>query len=1125
MFISCSDGDDSNKSQTVSVTGITVSPESTTLYVDPTGVDGGKSEISLTAKVSPDNATNKAVTWTLSDGYDSIVTLTGKLTDSSITLKAKAAGTITASAKTSDGGKTATSTITVLEKAETAKTTSVTLKKGDESIGTFDTIAKALAAIPSSAGESDTYTILLAPDTYSENALRYAGKANLVIAGNTTKQFGSDVIIAGKGSSQSSMDSRCLFSVTGTANLTLKNVTFKNTTKRAEVTEKDAKGNLLTQAEALSFFSTGKLTAYNSGFYSHQDTLYTRGRAWFYKCYAEGDVDFLWMSGDAKVALYEDCTIKMTAEESPSAAYIAAPGLPESSPVGKGLVIMNSKILADSALNGAAYLTRTPWSSGYYSQAAYVNCTFEGNINKNIWYGSAIEEGIDDDNVGWKMDSATATALQTLGCDTSKVKIMSDRITKREYNGRYTVLNRVFNTNSKKWENLSEKWDAAAGLTVNTGDSIADDPSKKNIFVDYADISKTTIGSALTVNSYEGAVSGAEWKTEVFSDINMTSASSESVSVDANGLTSTSSTKNIYIKVSATKDGASDYVILFSVKATAISLSDTAISLAEGSEKQLTATFKPEGASAEVEWTSSDPTIATVDEKGLVKALAGQKGKSTVIKASVKDNAELTASCTVTVTEACILKKFGQSVATLENFNDYNTFGASDVLIYPVKVDASTSATATYEISAKITYSAVANGGAGFVSFKDGAYSDGAMRSYAWATPAGVKSYDGNSTRGQGYDKDYKTYANAAGVYTVKAYTKKDGNLYFSLTNSDGVEMIKYSASSYYVPSSSDYIYLAIGGAAGISVSASDITITITDSEGNASSMKVAKFEDLAADTRTATTCGDVTASLTLSADAYSSVKGASETIVMEKVAVPTTSASTNGSWIWDATTLTYSGSGNLSTTASFIPEDRTTYKAILSKEVTITVTDNRNEGKQFVYNVVSESFAATGDLQNSVDNTCYGDGTHGNMVVDTLTYNNTTEKEGGSDATGKVSKGAANHQTRNAVFYIPVDTSRISDSNKASIAITIKDGANWNNSNVYGGANDAAHKLTDASGVITYTFSTGDLVTKASETSAGTNASVTAALDEAKSYAKIIIRHNGGDSYFKSITLTYTDN
>lgn len=986
------------------------------------------------------------------------------------------------------------------------------------------TIKEALASIPSSAEESDTYIIQLPAGTYNEDALRYTAKANLVILGNTSADYGSDVIIAGKGSSQASMDSRCLFSVTGSANLTLKNVTFKNTTKRSEVTETNSSGSKLTQAEALSFFSTGKLAAYNSGFYGHQDTLYTRGRSWFYKCYVEGDVDFIWMSGDATVALYENCTIKMVGDET-NAAYIAAPGLPESSPVGKGVVILNSKIIADEALNGSAYLTRTPWSSGYYSQAAYIGCSFEGNINKNVWYGSAIEEGIDDENVGWKMDKASAEKLAEIGCDTSKVCVMSERMASREYNGRYVILNRAFNTKSSKWETLASKWDVDSELDFGQDA----DSSKNNIFVDYADVSKTSIGDTLTVSDFDGAVTGTEWKTEVFSDIALTASSAEVVTIDENGCTSTSSTANIYVKVSATKDGSSDYVILYSVKATAIKLSDTGASVAEGSEKQLTASFEPEGAAAEVEWKSSDESIVTVDENGLVKALSGQSGKTAIITATVKDNAELKATCEITVTEACILKKFGNSVAGLTSFSDYKDLGANDVLIYPVVIDASKDAAATYEISAKVTYSAVANGGAGFVSFKDGAYSDGSMRSYAWATPAGVKRFDGSSSGGQGYDKDYRTYANAAGEYTVKAYTKKDGYLYFSLTNSDGVELVKNSAVSLYVPYTTDYIYLALGGASGISVSASDITITITDSEGNANAMKVAKFEDLATDSRTETAAAAVTGTLTLSADDYSSVKGSSETIDMSKVTPPSNAVTANGStvsgsWTWDKASETYSGSGDLTVKASFIPEDRTTYKAILSTDATITVTDNRTEGKQYVYNVIPETFAASADLQNSVNNTYYGDGTHGNVVVDTLTYNNTTEKEGGSNATGKMSKGAGNHQTRNTVLYIPVDTTRISSSCMASVALTIKDNADWNKSNVYGGANDTEHKLTEVSGVMTYTFSTDTLVTKDSETDAGVNSSVVAAMDESKSYAKVIIRHNGGDSYFKSITLTYTD-
>jgi hypothetical protein len=989
----------------------------------------------------------------------------------------------------------------------------ITLKINDGQAVEYESLTAALAAIPSISSLNDKCVISLGKGTYAENALTYSKNAALVIEGDTDTEFGRDVLIAGTGSSQASMSTRNLFYVTGSADVTLKNVTFKNTTVRANVTETNSSGNKLTQAEALSFCSSGKLTAYNSAFVSHQDTLYTRSRTWFYKCYVEGDVDFVWMNGDAVTALYEECTIKMTGDET-NAAYVAAPGLSESSPVGKGTVFLNSKIIADDSLNGAAYLTRTPWSSGYYSQAAYIGCTFEGNINSNIWYGSAIEEGIDDENVGWKIDSASAISLASLGCNTSKVHILSKRMTEREYNGRYVILNRVFNTNTSKWETLIDRWDPDSEADFGQ----TEDSSKNNIFVDYADINDTGIGAALTVSDYDGEVTGAQWSAEVYSDIDLTESSSEIVSVADDGTTSTQSSANIYVKVKAQKNGAADYVIVYRVTAVSIAISDQSASVAEGSEKQLTVSFEPFGASAEVEWSSSDEEVASVDQNGLVSAKAGQSGKTAVITATVKDNSSLSVQCTVTITEAAVLKKFGTSVAGLENYNDYTTFGASDVLLYPVAVDPSASASKTWEISAKITYTAVANGGAGFVSFKDGAYSDGAMRSYAWATPAGVKSFDGTSGHGQGYDKDYRTYANAAGEYTVKAWTKKDGYLYFSITNSDGVELVKNSKTDYYVPSANDYIYLAVGGAAGMSVNSNDITVTVSDSDGE-QAMKVSKFEDLTADTRTALSAESVTSSYTLNSANSTGVKGSSETIVLANIDLPSATTGADGNWVWDEVSAVYSGSGDLTVTASFIPSDRETYKAILSQEVTVAVTDEREEGKQYVYNVIAETFTAAGDLQNSVNNTYYSDGTHGNVVVDTLTYTNTTEKDGGTAATGKMSKGAGAHQTRNTVLYIPIDESRISDSAKASIVIPA---ASWANSNVYGGS--ASNKLTAESNTITYTFSSGELVTKTSETSAGANASVTAAMDEDKAYAKIIIRHNGGDSYFKSITLTYTD-
>ena len=84
--------------ETVPVTGVSVSPTSNSLKVGET--------VQITATVSPENATNKAVTYTSSKPSVATASETGLVT-------AKVAGTTTITATTVDGNKTATSTIIV----------------------------------------------------------------------------------------------------------------------------------------------------------------------------------------------------------------------------------------------------------------------------------------------------------------------------------------------------------------------------------------------------------------------------------------------------------------------------------------------------------------------------------------------------------------------------------------------------------------------------------------------------------------------------------------------------------------------------------------------------------------------------------------------------------------------------------------------------------------------------------------------------------------------------------------------------------------------------------------------------------------------------------------------------
>ena len=90
------------KAAQIPVTGVTVNPASLVLQLETGKVVTG----TITATVLPDNASDKAVTWTSS--YPAVATV-----DSYGNVIAKSAGTTAITVKTTDGGKTATCTVTV----------------------------------------------------------------------------------------------------------------------------------------------------------------------------------------------------------------------------------------------------------------------------------------------------------------------------------------------------------------------------------------------------------------------------------------------------------------------------------------------------------------------------------------------------------------------------------------------------------------------------------------------------------------------------------------------------------------------------------------------------------------------------------------------------------------------------------------------------------------------------------------------------------------------------------------------------------------------------------------------------------------------------------------------------
>jgi hypothetical protein len=120
LWTSCGGGDEPEpEPKPVAVSGVTLNKTALSLEI-------GASE-TLTATVAPDNAANKAVVWSSSNGAVAAVDNTGKVT-------ATAAGTTTVTVITADGGKSATCNVTVAARAVSGVSldkTSLSLVAGD----------------------------------------------------------------------------------------------------------------------------------------------------------------------------------------------------------------------------------------------------------------------------------------------------------------------------------------------------------------------------------------------------------------------------------------------------------------------------------------------------------------------------------------------------------------------------------------------------------------------------------------------------------------------------------------------------------------------------------------------------------------------------------------------------------------------------------------------------------------------------------------------------------------------------------------------------------------------------------------------------------------------------------
>ena len=169
-------------------------------------------------------------------------------------------------------------------------------------------------------------------------------------------------------------------------------------------------------------------------------------------------------------------------------------------------------------------------------------------------------------------------------------------------------------------------------------------------------------GVSLSKTSLSLVEGGSETLTATVAPSNATnktvswkSSDASTASVDANGKVTAVKAGSATITVT-TADGSktatcSVTVTSKNVSVTDVTLDKTEAALTQGETVQLTATVKPDDATDKsIEWTSSDESVATVDNSGKVTAVS--EGKVTItVKTS---NLAQSASCDITVKAASI---------------------------------------------------------------------------------------------------------------------------------------------------------------------------------------------------------------------------------------------------------------------------------------------------------------------------------------------------------------------------------------------------------------------------------------------------------------------------------------
>ena len=576
----------------------------------------------LTATVSPDNASDKTYAWTSSNPDVATVAEDGTVT-------AIAPGNTTITATSNDGGKTASCEVSVAKRVIPVE--SVTLS-GETSVTAGDTVTFTYTITPSDATVQDVKW-----SSSDESVIKVDADGTAVVLKNGVATITVTTVDGEKTASAKILASPLLVSSLSLDVTSLTLAAGEEGKLVATVAPENATNKELSWKSLTTSVATVD---------------------------AEGNVKAV-KPGTAKIRVSTTDGSKLNAEceVTVTKAKVAVTGVSLDNTLLLISVGESRKLSATVKPSGATN-KEVSWTSNNESVA-----TVDSNGNVK-----GLKEGSATITVTTKDGSKTATCKVTVSKPASTISVTGVSLNKTSLSltvGGSQSLSATVSPSNASDKSVSWKSSDTSVATVDgSGNVKAVKAGTATITVTTKDGSKTAT-CKVTVKSSSVAVTSISLnKTDLYlsegeseklivtfnpsdatnKEVTWESDTPSKATVDNNGNVKAVEVGTAIISVT-TKDGSRIARCLVHVSAavisvTGVSVSPTSVTLAEGERKELTATVKPSNATKKsVTWTSSNTTVATVSTSGLVTAKSA--GTATITVTTV--DGSYTAKCTVTV--------------------------------------------------------------------------------------------------------------------------------------------------------------------------------------------------------------------------------------------------------------------------------------------------------------------------------------------------------------------------------------------------------------------------------------------------------------------------------------------